>query len=174
MGLTVDDLADRLGKNRATVYRYESDEIENFPITIIYHLADILQTSPQFLMGWDKNEIPWDKEFRDRVMDCIQSADSADAEASGIDYEAIRSLVEETRWITLERACDIADQLGVSIDFLVGREEIDDNTEKPVAISSDGLSEKKRMLLEIINGMDETQIGMYLEIARAIRAEHKK
>jgi len=52
LGLTVDDLAARLGKNRATVYRYEGDEIENFPISIIDPLAQALNVSPAYLMGW--------------------------------------------------------------------------------------------------------------------------
>ena len=29
LGLSVDDVAEKLGKNRATIYRYESDDIEN-------------------------------------------------------------------------------------------------------------------------------------------------
>ena len=31
LGLSVDDVAEKLGKNRATIYRYESDDIENLP-----------------------------------------------------------------------------------------------------------------------------------------------
>jgi len=31
LGITVDELAKKLNKNRATVYRYESAEIENLP-----------------------------------------------------------------------------------------------------------------------------------------------
>ncbi len=53
LGLSVDDLAERLSKNRATVYRYESNEIENFPTSILEPLARVLRTSPSFLMGWD-------------------------------------------------------------------------------------------------------------------------
>ena len=56
LGLSVDDLADKLGKNRATIYRYESDEIENFPVTIIKPLATILEVSPAYLMGWADKE----------------------------------------------------------------------------------------------------------------------
>ena len=52
LGLTVDDLAKKLGKNRATVYRYESDEIENFPTSVLEPLAKVLKTSPAYLMGW--------------------------------------------------------------------------------------------------------------------------
>lgn len=53
LGLTVDEVAEKLGKNRATIYRYESDEIENMPITVLEPLAKILNTTPSYLMGWD-------------------------------------------------------------------------------------------------------------------------
>ncbi len=53
LGFTADEVADRLGKNRATIYRYESDEIENLPLTILEPLAKVLQTSPEYLMGWN-------------------------------------------------------------------------------------------------------------------------
>jgi transcriptional regulator with XRE-family HTH domain len=56
LGMSVDDLAARLCKNRATVYRYESDEIENFPVSIIGPLADVLGVSPAYLMGWTNEE----------------------------------------------------------------------------------------------------------------------
>ena len=52
--MSVDDLATKLKKNRATIYRYEKGEIENLPIDIIESLAKALDTTPQYLMGWDK------------------------------------------------------------------------------------------------------------------------
>lgn len=52
IGLSVDDVSDKLGKNRATIYRYESSDIENLPITILEPLSKILQTTPDYLMGW--------------------------------------------------------------------------------------------------------------------------
>lgn len=55
IGLTVDQLADKIGKNRATVYRYESNEIEKFPLDILYPLANALRTSPAYLMGWSSD-----------------------------------------------------------------------------------------------------------------------
>ncbi|HCR83897.1 MAG TPA: hypothetical protein DIW07_10885 [Lachnospiraceae bacterium] len=63
LGLSVDELAERLGKNRATVYRYESNEIENFPITLMSVLAKALNTSPARLMGWEnESEKEWAEE----------------------------------------------------------------------------------------------------------------
>lgn len=66
LGMTVMDLADKLGKNRATVYRYESDEIEEFPLSIIEPLADALLTSPAYLMGWTDDPSPAAKRPADK------------------------------------------------------------------------------------------------------------
>lgn len=53
LGLSVDDLSERLGKNRATIYRYERGDIESMPVTILEPLAKALHTTPAALMGWD-------------------------------------------------------------------------------------------------------------------------
>lgn len=50
--LSVDQLADMVGKNRATIYRYESDDIGNMPYDVIEPLAKALNVSPAYLMGW--------------------------------------------------------------------------------------------------------------------------
>lgn len=56
LGLSVEDVAKMLNKNRATIYRYESNDIENLPLSILEPLSIILQTTPAFLMGWEVNE----------------------------------------------------------------------------------------------------------------------
>lgn len=55
--MSVDELAKRLGKNRATVYRYEKGDIENLPMDILGPLANALNTTPQYLMGWVDIEV---------------------------------------------------------------------------------------------------------------------
>lgn len=55
--LSVEDVAKRLRKNRTTVYRYEKGDIENLPLETLKPLAEILDTTPAYLMGWeDKND----------------------------------------------------------------------------------------------------------------------
>lgn len=56
IGYSVDELADLLGKNRATIYRYEKGDIENLPITTLEPLAKALKITPAELMGWDDDE----------------------------------------------------------------------------------------------------------------------
>jgi len=55
LGLTADEVAEKLGKSRATVYRYENGEIESLPTTVLEPLAKVLRTTPAFLMGWTDN-----------------------------------------------------------------------------------------------------------------------
>lgn len=52
--MSVDTLAEKIGKNRATVYRYERGEIENVSIVTLQPLAKALRTTPAYLMGWEE------------------------------------------------------------------------------------------------------------------------
>ena len=52
LGMSVVELAERVGKNPATIYRYEGDTIE-MPASMLKPLADALDTSPDELMDWD-------------------------------------------------------------------------------------------------------------------------
>lgn len=56
--LSADDVAEALGVSRATVYRYESAEIEKLPTQIIIPLAAVLHCSPAWLMGWEDPVAP--------------------------------------------------------------------------------------------------------------------
>ena len=66
LSLSADDVAEALHVNRATVYRYESADIEKIPITSIQPLADVLHCSPAYLMGWEERKTPPKEEERQR------------------------------------------------------------------------------------------------------------
>lgn len=57
-GLTLLEVAERLGKTEATIQRYESGNIKNLKNDTIEDLASVLNVSPAYLMGWDTNFIP--------------------------------------------------------------------------------------------------------------------
>ena len=46
LGLSADDLAVKIGKNRATIYRYESSYIEKLPSDVLVPLAEALHITP--------------------------------------------------------------------------------------------------------------------------------
>lgn len=54
LGMSADELASKLGKDRSTIYRYEKGDIENLPLDILEPIAAALGTTPQYLMGWEK------------------------------------------------------------------------------------------------------------------------
>lgn len=58
LGITADDLAVAIGKDRATVYRYENSDIKKLPTTVLEPLAAALSVSPAWLMGYDDAEKP--------------------------------------------------------------------------------------------------------------------
>lgn len=57
LNISVDELANLIGKNRATIYRYERGDIENLPTPVLKPLAKALKTTPEFLMGWDDSPL---------------------------------------------------------------------------------------------------------------------
>ena len=52
-GLTLEELAKRIGTSKQTIHRYESGVISNIPSDKIEALAKELKTTPAYLMGWD-------------------------------------------------------------------------------------------------------------------------
>ena len=52
-GLTLEELAKRIGTSKQTIQRYENGVIANVPPEKIEKLAEALAVSPSELMGWD-------------------------------------------------------------------------------------------------------------------------
>ena len=51
-GLSLQDVADRLAVNRSSVMRWENGEINRIKLPFVEKLAQILETSPGYLMGY--------------------------------------------------------------------------------------------------------------------------
>lgn len=66
------DLANAIGVNKSTISRWESGQIEKVPIDFIQVLADVLKTSPEYLMGWDTKD---DLSPEERLLKAFNAAD---------------------------------------------------------------------------------------------------
>lgn len=110
LGMSVDELAARLGKNRATVYRYEKGDIENMPVNVLEPLAEVLQTTPSYLMGWTTDDYDWNRDLDHRLDSVAGHRWDAVLENCGGDYskawqawkEIDREQAEEARKMTEE------------------------------------------------------------------------
>lgn len=56
--MSAEDVAKAIGVSRVTVYRYETKEVENMPLTIFEPLSKVLYCSPTYLMGWENEFSP--------------------------------------------------------------------------------------------------------------------
>ena len=63
LGLSVDDLANLLHKNRATVYRYESNYIKSYSPDVLEALAKALMTTPSYFYGYEDDNGQVDPEI---------------------------------------------------------------------------------------------------------------
>ncbi len=152
--LSADDLASRLDKHRATIYRYESNDIENFPISVIEPLARALNISPAYLMGWDDNkEIDdiYSRRFRKRLSEELAILD-ADA-FSGIpeaeaDYATLCRISESESSLSLRSACEAAEALGQPMSYMLMEADEDIREKKK---SSDSVKIESEDELEIIH-----------------------
>lgn len=57
LGLTLEQVAEKVGTSKQTIQRYETGVISNIPSDKIEALATALHTTPQYIMGWTENDI---------------------------------------------------------------------------------------------------------------------
>lgn len=56
-GMSMEEFARKIGKSRATAYRYESGDIEKIPANTLKKIADVLEVDMNVLCGADINEV---------------------------------------------------------------------------------------------------------------------
>ena len=123
LGLSVDEVAEKLGKNRATVYRYESNEIENLPVGTLEPLAKILETTPAQLMGWDDDESQASDERTKRLRKAVENSGYSQTqlcEITGINKGALSSYLSGRYYPKQQAIEKLSEALNVPIFWLMG------------------------------------------------------
>ncbi len=55
LDMSYQTLSDKVGISKSTLQRYETGFIKNMPVDKLEDIADALQVSPAYLMGWEPN-----------------------------------------------------------------------------------------------------------------------
>lgn len=76
LGLTLEEIAKKVGVSKQTIQRYETGVISNIPSDKIEKLAKILQTTPGYIMGWEDMEPVSVDEFNKITNKIINDADA--------------------------------------------------------------------------------------------------
>ena len=123
-GLTLEEVGERVGVGKSTVRKWESGQIANMRRDKIALVAKALDVPPSFLMGWTdegsqsycNSKSAWNDRFSEVVSSVLAEYDQADCEAVGINRYSIENALENRSSLRFDDACEIADQLGISID----------------------------------------------------------
>lgn len=62
-GLTQEELAKKLHTTKQTIYKYEKDIITNIPSDRIEELAIVLDSKPEYILGWEVNKVSTSKKI---------------------------------------------------------------------------------------------------------------
>jgi transcriptional regulator with XRE-family HTH domain len=89
--ITQDELAKKINTTKQAIYKYESGIVENIPSSKIVLLAEALQTTPAYLMGWEEDLQTHKKE--DAVSDIFVRLRSDDKFLTAV--QKIYSLTDE-------------------------------------------------------------------------------
>jgi transcriptional regulator with XRE-family HTH domain len=54
--ITQEELAKHINSTKQTIHKYENNIVSNIPSDKIEKIADILDTTPAYLMGWTNNK----------------------------------------------------------------------------------------------------------------------
>lgn len=132
--MSVDELAARLGKNRATVYRYEKGDIENMPVNVLEPLAEVLQTTPAYLMGWTPDDYDWERDLDHRLDSVYGPRWGAVLQSCGGDYSKAWQAWQEIDREQADEACKMRQA-----------DALDKKKNAPVVDDHEGADWKKRV-----------------------------
>lgn len=94
LNLSMEELAKKVGVSKATVQRWESGEIKNVRRDKIARIADALETTPAYLMGWDEEMQDRKKEFQPFDLDALKKIIVNDTKLA---YQGLSSLCKIKR-----------------------------------------------------------------------------
>lgn len=124
-GITAVKSSTDLGLSRAAISQFESGV--NLPTSkTLYALADYFDVSLDYLTGRSNDATPlsyrscFQLNFSKRISEIIPTLNEEDLKSLGISKDELYNLSDLDNKITFNEACNVANKLGISLDYLVG------------------------------------------------------
>lgn len=142
MAYTQEELAQKLGLQKSAIAKYENGRVENIKRSVIAEMANVLECSPSYLMGWD-NSAPSRKGVVINVLGRV---------AAGIPLEAIEDIIDTE---------EISEELAKTGEFF--GLQIDGDSMEPkfskgdvVIVRKQNDAESGDIVIAMVNGDDAT------------------
>lgn len=137
--MSADDLALALEKDRSTIFRYESGDIEKMPVSILPSIAKALNVSIGYLLGLEEKELN-DADIKAQTRSTLGKKIKKARKTKGLTQEELGNLLgiqksaiakyENGRIINLKKETlkKLSGILGVTLDELLLDDEDEENT----------------------------------------------
>ncbi len=114
LGLSAEEVADRMGVSAATVYRYESNYISNMGVDKLTPIATALRTSEAYLMGWttDRSEFDNFSDLTDAERQLLNNYRQLNAEGQAKLSEYADDLVDTGKYIKSDQDRLVSKEIG--------------------------------------------------------------
>lgn len=144
LGMKAEDLAEKIGVARSTIFRYEKGEIEGASLETLVQIADALRCTPTYLMGLEEAGVSerTDEVKRMTMGEIIKSlreekglSQQELGDVIGIQKAAVHKyesgMVHNMKRANIKK---LADYFGVSPSYLMGWEEAEELEKLPVPV----------------------------------------
>lgn len=115
------ELADKIGMSRSIVGMYESDQrMPSFEV--LEAIADTFNVNIDFLVGHTDSG-SYSRVFRNNLAQLVENSSAADLASAGINTYETDLIISGAIPLSFDCACELAEQLGETIDTMLGNEE---------------------------------------------------
>ena len=164
--MSQEELAKKIGyKSRSSINKIELD-LYNLKQSKIKCMADALDTTPAYIMGWTDDAEEWRSAFREYLSNHYYRHATNNVSQSELDHW--QAIAEGSVPLTFKEACNIANKLGLSIDKMIRITEVHTNLsegERYLSIPDAALEADIKLadddLIDIVHkicGMDDLRI----------------
>ena len=80
LNMSYQTLSEKVGISKSTLQRYETGYIKNMPVDKLEEIANALEISPLYLMGWEEKEISQMSRVKERIFGAVTIMSEKDAE----------------------------------------------------------------------------------------------
>lgn len=178
--ITYVELARRTGISKSALQRYATGETEKIPLDRLEQMAQALDVSAEYLLGWEQIKHP--EIHTVRILDLIEKNHTSCEEISkitGCSVKEIQSWISHYAQVPQSCIGIIAKYYNVSIDYLIGKSDSEGIYEsknfiyRGVNYDSPVKSILQLRLEHILNDVDEDTLNEILDYAefKASKAE---
>lgn len=168
-GIKPGRMCDTLGISRGNIGDLKAGRIKTLSAKTLTAIADYFHVTVDYLLGAPITSEGWEKAYREYLSDILPTLNRTDLNDANIDPNKLEDVADGTIALTFNLACEIADELGLTVDEMIS----DKNKNMPTPEAEDGLTEQESLFLSLIRRLTEDQKDFLLAQLKTLIEQEK-